>query len=95
MNNHSKSPSLPILTLLPLLLILSFPALAQNSTQSPPPSAAKEGGVEGDPSGAIRSLEGTDTAEKPKGTDTVTIPQLGAKGGGASRTGSVPAGTTR
>lgn len=77
------------------LFLLGAQAIAQNSTQSPPPSAAKEGGSEGDPNGAIRSLSATSTTMKHTSKDTVTIPQLGAKGGGASRTGSLPAGTTR
>ena len=69
-------------------------AVAQNSTQAPPPSAEKiggGGGADGDPTGAVRALgsgSDTDNARKP----TVTVPRLG--GEGESRPGGVPSGTS-
>ncbi len=68
-------------------------ALAQNSTQTPPPSAEKigGGGADGDPSGAVRALgsgSDDDKGRKP----TVTVPRLG--GQGENRTGGVPSGTS-
>jgi len=65
-------------------------AFAQNSTNAPPPSASKEGGVQGDPNGAIRSLGAADDGSK-QNKPPVTVPHLG--GEGESRTGGTPAGT--
>ena len=63
-----------------LLLVAAGPGRAQNSTNAAPPSARKEGGSEGDPSGAIRAMGGTEaTGFRQKGT--VTVPNLGGQGG--------------
>ena len=77
-----------------LLVMTSVAASAQNSTQSPPAAAEKEGGVEGDPNGAIRSLGGTSASNYEPGHQKVTIPQFDTHTGGPSRTGGVPEGTT-
>ncbi len=88
------TPRLVALAASSLFMIAGLPALAQNSTQSPPPSATKEGGSEGDPNGAIRSLGGTSTSDFEPGHQQVTIPQFDTRTGGPSRTGGVPEGTT-
>ena len=68
-------------------------AMAQNSTNGPPPDAKKEGGIEGDPRGAIRALGGTSQTGFAPEHNKVDVPKLGGAEG-AGRTGGTPAGTT-
>ena len=68
-------------------------ATAQNSTNGPPPAAAKEGGIVGDPRGAIRALGGTSQTDFAPGSNKVDVPKLGGSEG-VGRTGGTPRGTT-
>ena len=63
-----------IASILSLLLALATPALAQDSTNAPPPDAAKEGDAQVAPRGAIRSLGRVGRAHVETG---VKIPDYG------------------
>ena len=79
-----------------LLLTLAAPveaARAAGSTAGPPPKANKEGGIAGDPRGAIRALGGTSQTDFNQGSNEVSIPHLGA-GPGRGDVGGTPPGTT-
>ena len=67
-------------------------AFAANSTQGAPPSAKKEGGVEGDPRGAIRTLNDSHPGKK-GGSTTTVVPNLGGESDVPMR--EIPEGTTR
>ncbi len=75
------------------VVLISFmpAAFAANSTQGAPPSAEKEGGVEGDPRGAIRTLNDSHPGKK-DGSTTTVVPNLGGEGDVPMR--KVPEGTT-
>ncbi len=68
-------------------------ARAQNSTQGDPPEARKEGGIAGDPRGAIRALGGTSQNNFEMGGNKVDVPKLGGAAH-AGATSGTPAGTT-
>ena len=79
-----------------ILLALAAPAagaLAANSTNGAPPDAKKEGGIAGDPRGAIRALGGTSQNDFQEQKNKVDVPQLGGSAG-AGRVGGSPPGTT-
>ncbi len=67
-------------------------AVAQNST-SGPPAAEKEGGIVGDPRGAIRALGGTSQTGFEPGHNQVDVPKLGGNKG-VGLVGGAPAGIT-
>ena len=67
-------------------------AMAANSTNGAPPSAEKEGGVAGDPRGAIRALGGTSQNDYKPEHNKVDVPKLG--GGKDIGRGGTPPGTT-
>ena len=66
--------------------------MAANSTNGAPPSAEKEGGVAGDPRGAIRALGGTSQNDYKPEHNKVDVPKLG--GGKDVGRGGTPPGTT-
>ena len=86
------SAALALAAALYALAAVQGAAVAQNSTQAPPPSSAKISGgqVEGDPNGAVRALGSGDDGET-KGKPMVKVPNLG--GEGESRPGGTPQGT--
>ena len=67
-------------------------AVAANSTNAPSPAAEKEGGIAGDPRGAIRALGGTSKDDYRPENNKVDVPKLG--GGDAVSRGGTPPGTT-
>ena len=72
------------------VVLISFMPAAY-STQGAPSSAEKEGGVEGDPRGAIRTLNDSHPGKK-DGSTTTVVPNLGGEGDVPMR--KVPEGTT-
>ena len=66
---------------------------AQNSTNGSPPAAEKEGGIAGDPRGAIRALGGTSQTDFAPEHNKVDVPKLGGSES-VGRTGGAPVGTT-
>lgn len=85
----------PIRQVLVLLALgTPVPAAAQNSTQGAPPEARAEGGIAGDPRGAIRALGGTSQNDFQMGGNKVDVPDLGGTVG-RGLTGGTPPGTTK
>lgn len=74
-------------------LTVGSAALAANSTNGSPPEATKEGGIAGDPRGAIRALGGTSETDFKAGNNEVDVPKLGSSVG-AGQVGGTPSGTT-
>ncbi len=72
---------------------LAPPAMAANSTIGPPPEAAKEGGIAGDTSGAIRALGGTSQNDFKQEGGQVDVPKLG-DGPDVGSVHGTPPGTT-
>lgn len=68
-------------------------AMAANSTNGSPPEATKEGGIAGDPRGAIRALGGTSQNDFKPETNKVDVPKLGGSVG-ADTTSGPPPGTS-
>ena len=74
-------------------VVLAPPAMAANSTNGSPPEATKEGGIAGDPRGAIRALGGTSQTDFNQEGGQVDVPKLG-DGPGTGSVHGTPAGTT-
>ena len=81
------------LVLLVASAALAPAAIAANSTNAAPPDAKKEGGIAGDPRGAIRALGGTSQTDFAPAHNKVDVPKLGGRDG-ANQSSGTPPGTT-
>ena len=74
-----------------ILMFATFAPAAAAAADSPPLSAQKEGGINGDSRGAIRTLNESTPKQRESGTTTV-VPNLGGEGRAPIR--KVPDGTS-